>query len=228
MKKRILSALAAGSLAVTSLIALAPDASAADRTCRGTISNVTIRGNVNVPTGATCTLTNVIVMGDVKLARGSSLTATDGRVTGNIQGESAPKTIRVTRTIVNGNVQTKNATGQVYLNAARVKGDVQAERNLVEQRLYQARVGGDVQTKYMASRIDNSIIGGNIQHEEGKNSRFARNTVSGDVQVFKNRGEQRISFNKIRGNLQCKENSPRPVGGQNTVSGSKEDQCRTL
>ena len=46
--------------------------------------------------------------------------------------------------------------------------------------------------------------------------------------MFKNRNEQRISFNTVKGNLQCKENNPAPVGGQNTVHGSKEDQCRRL
>jgi len=37
-----------------------------------------------------------------------------------------------------------------------------------------------------------------------------------------------IARNQIDGNLQCKENSPRPTGGGNVVRGNKEDQCRRL
>lgn len=228
MTKKLLPTLAAVSLAATSLIAFAPDAAAADRTCRSSFTDTTVNGNVNVPIGATCTLTRVIVKGDIKVARGATLVTHDGRVTGNVQGENAPRAITLNRTIISGNVQTKNAAGQVYLNRARVTGDVQAERNKGLVRLYRAWVLGDVQTKYTFSRVELSTIGGNVQHEEGLTSRVVSNWINGDVQVFKNRGEQRISSNTIRGNLQCKENNPRPVGGNNEVRGSKEDQCRSL
>ncbi len=32
----------------------------------------------------------------------------------------------------------------------------------------------------------------------------------------------------VDGNLQCKENQPRPTGGGNIVHGNKEDQCARL
>jgi hypothetical protein len=52
--------------------------------------------------------------------------------------------------------------------------------------------------------------------------------VTGDVQFFENRGQIEIRRNWINGNLQCKENRPRPIGGRNRVGGNKEDQCRRL
>ena len=48
------------------------------------------------------------------------------------------------------------------------------------------------------------------------------------MQAFQNTGGVEIRGNRIDGNLQCKENSPAPVGGNNRVGGNKEDQCRNL
>ena len=48
------------------------------------------------------------------------------------------------------------------------------------------------------------------------------------MQAFQNTGGVEIRGNRINGNLQCKENSPRPTGGGNVVGGNKEDQCARL
>lgn len=188
--KKLFSTLAALTVAGTSLVLLAPQADASDRTCRGTIASTTIDGNVRVPSGATCTLTNVTVKGNVKVGERATLTTNGGRVVGNIQGEDGPRAISVNGTRVEGDVQTKYATGLVLVSGARVDG--------------------------------------NIQHVESAAGRFLTNRVGGDIQVFKNRGEQRIQSNVVDGNLQCKENRPAPVGGGNVVHGDKEDQCRRL
>ncbi|MGG5751809.1 hypothetical protein ACQ3I4_04185 [Zafaria sp. Z1313] len=180
-----------------------------------------------VPAGATCKLTRVIVRGDVKLGRGSTLGSYYGTVHGNIQGTTAPKNILVSRTHVKGDVQAKQASS-VHVLYARVWGNVQTERTVGTLKVFKSWVDGDIQTKYQAVHTDGTTVNGNIQHEEGRTGWIVRNSVRGDIQVFKNRGQQRVSFNIVRGNLQCKENSPRPVGGKNKVSGSKEDQCRTL
>ena len=41
-------------------------------------------------------------------------------------------------------------------------------------------------------------------------------------------GDEEFCRNVVGGNLQCKSNDPRPVGGNNRVEGNKEDQCRNL
>jgi len=46
--------------------------------------------------------------------------------------------------------------------------------------------------------------------------------------MFSNNGEITITRNRIDGGLQCKSNNPAPTGGNNTVGGNKEDQCRSL
>jgi hypothetical protein len=45
------------------------------------------------------------------------------------------------------------------------------------------------------------------------------------VQIIGNQARAEIYRNRIDGNLQCKDNRPRPVGGNNRVQGNKEDQC---
>jgi hypothetical protein len=52
--------------------------------------------------------------------------------------------------------------------------------------------------------------------------------VDSDVQFFENSGRISITANRIDGNLQCKENNPRPRGARNIVQGNKEDQCAGL
>ena len=49
-----------------------------------------------------------------------------------------------------------------------------------------------------------------------------------NVQAFQNVGGVEIRRHPIDGNLQCKANSPAPVGGRNVVGGNKEDQCKRL
>jgi hypothetical protein len=51
--------------------------------------------------------------------------------------------------------------------------------------------------------------------------------VGGNLQAFANSGGVTVIGNLIKGNLQCKENLPPPVGGGNRAS-SKEDQCAGL
>lgn len=225
--KRLATLASVTALALGSLAFVAPTAAAADRTCRGELSNIIVSGTVYVPSGATCNLTNVAVRGDVKLGTASNVRIYGRGVFGNVQGESAPGTIVIHNTRIYGNVQTKGAWS-VRITRAKVNGDVQAERNLRQLYVANAAIGGNVQTKYMPLRIESTSVGGDIQHVEGRTSFIVRNRVAGNVQVFKNRLEQRVSYNTISGNLQCKENVPRPVGGKNTVSGSKEDQCRRL
>lgn len=76
-------------------------------------------------------------------------------------------------------------------------------------------------------RRSSSRVIGDIQFDDNGSKNVARrNLVGGSVQAFQNDGGVAIFGNRIDGNLQCKENSPRPTGGGNIVGGNKEDQCR--
>jgi hypothetical protein len=114
------------------------------------------------------------------------------------------------------------------LNGTRVKGTVKVERGAT---LNASRISviGNVQAEGAAAvNVTASSVGGSVQVVQGRNSRLDRNSVKGDVQYFENRGTISITSNRIDGNLQCKENSPRPTGGGNIVQGNKEDQCARL
>jgi hypothetical protein len=48
------------------------------------------------------------------------------------------------------------------------------------------------------------------------------------IQVFFHSGGISIDSNRVDGNLQSRENCPRPTGSGDVVQGNKEDQCRRL
>jgi hypothetical protein len=112
----------------------------------------------------------------------------------------------------------------------RVIGNVQAEnaRNVVVRR--RSRIGGSVQiVQGGAARILGSRINADILFDDQRRALAANgNVIGGNLQAFRNTGGMEIRKNRIDGNLQCKENRPRPVGGGNIVQGNKEDQCRRL
>lgn len=110
-----------------------------------------------------------------------------------------------------------------------VKGTLKVERGatLTANR---ARVNGNVQSEgHRFVRVLDSRVGGSIQLVQGAGLDLRRNLVAGDVQVFSNgSGTKSIYSNRIDGNLQCKSNTPAPVGSGNIVGGNKEDQCGRL
>ena len=67
-----------------------------------------------------------------------------------------------------------------------------------------------------------------LYDDQGGKVAAIRSTVGGNIQAFQNTGGVEIRGNRVDGNLQCKENHPAPVGGNNIVDGSKEDQCSRL
>jgi hypothetical protein len=138
---------------------------------------------------------------------------------------------------------------ECVLKGTRVKGTVKVERNAVLRArkvnvignvqgesarrvnvVRGSRVGGSVQVvQGRAATVRGSRVNGNILYDD--NNGFLRvvgNVVGADVQLFQNTGGARVARNTIEGNLQCKENRPRPTGDGNKVHGSKEDQCSRL
>lgn len=221
--------LMAASLAVggLGLVTMTAAPAQADRSCSGTVKLTTINDTVQVPRNATCIMYGVTVKGDIKVAFGGTIRFSTGRIDGNVQGESSPHTLSVFKSTVDGDILGKNAR-YVKVQASTIDGNVQTERTRDGQHVVTSRVDGDVQSKYTNTRVDKNTIGGNVQHEEGRHLSLRSNRIGGDAQVFKNRYWQRIYSNRISGNLQCKENSTRPVGSGNIVGGSKEGQCRGL
>jgi hypothetical protein len=115
------------------------------------------------------------------------------------------------------------------LNGTRVRGTVKVEREAT-LRASAIRVVGNVQGENHRKVLlrNGSTVGGSVQLVQGGSATLDANRVSGDVQLFANRGAQSVTSNRIDGNLQCKENVPAPTGGGNVVQGNKEDQCARL
>jgi hypothetical protein len=133
------------------------------------------------------------------------------------------------RTQVKGTIKVES---RASLNArgVRVAGNVQAENARQVSLTHSSRIGGSVQVKQGGSaNVLNATVQGDIQYDANRSSlRVNDNRVGGSVQVIGNQGRAEIYGNTIDGNLQCKENSPRPVGGNNRVRGNKENQCSAL
>ena len=131
------------------------------------------------------------------------------RVMGTIKVE-ANATLNAEKIIVVGNVQAENALQVNILNGSRIGGSVQVKQG-------------------SGANVSDSFIDSDIQYDSNMSLlQVLRSTVGGNVQVVQNTGGVEIEENTIDGNLQCKENTPAPVGGGNIVQGSKEDQCRQL
>jgi len=132
-------------------------------------------------------------------------------------------------TRVQGNIFVRNAAS---LTAQRVTviGNIQAEGASSVAVLADSTVDGSIQLKQGgAARVENVIVNGAIQFESNNGALSAAgNQVGENIQVFENVGGITIADNIVKGNLQCKENNPAPAGGNNTVQGTKEDQCAGL
>jgi hypothetical protein len=113
------------------------------------------------------------------------------------------------------------------LNGTRVKGNIKVGdgATLIATNV---RVNGNIQAKEHAQvTVTGALtkVGGSVQLIEGGNATLTDIRVKGDIQLFENLGANSVFRNRVDGNLQCKENTPDPVGGQNLVKGNAEDEC---
>lgn len=115
------------------------------------------------------------------------------------------------------------------LNRTYAKGTVKVERGAT-LRAYAVRVVGNVQGEGHRSITVSrgSRVNGSLQAKQGGGALVEDSVFGSDVQFFSNSGTITIRRNRINGNLQCKSNTPAPVGHSNVVGGNKEDQCRRL
>ena len=121
-------------------------------------------------------------------------------------------------------------TGAVLVaTSVSITGNLQAEGAADVRVGGYSTFGGSVQiVKGGSATISRARINGDILFDENNAQVSAsNNTVGGDVQAFKNLGGVALTGNRMKGNLQCKENNPPPTGGGNKAD-SKEDQCARL
>jgi hypothetical protein len=132
------------------------------------------------------------------------------------------------RTRMNGSVVVGSGARLQAMSVA-INGNLQAEGAASVALQGYSTVGGSVQIVQGGSAtVERARINGDLQFES--NSRAisaASNTIGGSLQAFQNVGGVTLVNNRMKGNMQCKENYPAPTGSGN-VSPSKEDQCARL
>lgn len=119
-------------------------------------------------------------------------------------------TLMATSVSINGNIQAEGAAAVSVLGRSMIGGSIQAVQ------------GGSVTVQ--GARITADILVDEIRGAIDVRS----NNLGGNLQVFQNTGGVTLVRNTLlKGNLQCKENVPAPVGSGNRAA-SKEDQCARL
>jgi hypothetical protein len=138
-------------------------------------------------------------------------------------------TCKLIGTRIKGTIKVEN-NARLTARKIIVIGNVQAENARQVNILERSRVGGSVQVKQGGgANVYDSFVDSDIQYDTNRAYvRALRNDVGGNVQVVSNTRGAAIRRNVIDGNLQCKQNFPAPIGGNNVVGGSKEDQCSRL
>ncbi len=145
-------------------------------------------------------------------------------------------TCRIRLSTVEGNIVV-TTNGDLLVQGSRIKGSVQSEgakriRLLPDpdtgrETVVEGNVQIDNTVAGLTSVISDAKVDGSIQYKQNAAPlNLFGNEVGSDVQVFENTALVRIRDNTIKGNLQCKQNTPRPRnGGGNVVHGNAEDQC---
>lgn len=190
--------------------------------------DIDVDGNIQGEYAKKIVLRRSNVEGDVQATKTKVVKVAKSYVDGDVQADYAKRVV-VRGSKVEGNIQVKK-TRFLKVKRSGVEGDVQAEY-VRKVMVLRSRVYGNTQVDHAKLvRLMGNYVGGDIQVDKSffshKDSFVNRNKVEGNVQVFDNRVRFAIYGNRIFGDLQCKDNYPRPVGGNNMVEGDKEDQCR--
>jgi hypothetical protein len=162
------------------------------------------RGNVVVPSGASCLIFRADVDGNVKVEPGGRLQVLFSTIRGSIQSDGG-RSVSVFGdptgpSNVHGNITVKNAPAPALasdfhtVRGTTIKGSVQFEEN-------------KVRVEVVANVVLLSVT---------------PNAAEGNMQFYKNTGTGQVSGNTIAGNLQCKDNVPPFVASANVVGGNTE------
>jgi hypothetical protein len=161
------------------------------------------RGNVVVPSGATCIIFRADVDGNVRVEPGGRLQVLFSTIRGSIQSDGG-RMVHVFgdptgASTVHGDITVKNAPVSSDFHTLRgttIKGNVQFEENKVRIEV-----------------IANVLL---------LPPSVTPNAAEGNMQFYKNTGTGHVSGNTIAGNLQCKDNVPPFVAFGNVVGGNTE------
>lgn len=219
--RRLIALLVALTSALVVLV-VAPGAAADDTQCSATLTGT--YDNVVVPPGQSCILVGATVLGNVKALEDSRLLVFTGtNVRGNVEGDKADlvqvvdSTVREDITIKEGGPAAAPASGffcLVFPNPATPCEVLVANSTIENGNVHVEKMRGD--TLVVGNGLLSlSPIRGNVLMYENFTPAdqfldVTFNTVSQNVQVYKNRGPggKFVTSNTVRENLQCFENDP--------------------
>jgi hypothetical protein len=242
MKRTLLLIVALATTAVA--LASAPVAQGDENVkCTATVTGV-VRGNVTVPTGATCTIIAAVIYGNVIVKPNAEVHVVNSTVYGNIEGDrfreiDVQETIMLPLPLVapselRGNVIGKDGGKFSVRDSDLETGNIQLENSVGEVDIRRNTVGGDIQV--VKNRTGSNLIqirrndATDIQFYENTTVRYeiiANNQMGGrNLQVYKN---THVTSAQVSGNggesVQCFDNAgPLFVGGPNTAE-KREGQC---
>jgi hypothetical protein len=190
--------------------------------CTGTMTG-TIRGNVTVPMGKTCSLQTAVVTGNMRAQAGSSLAVLgDVTVKGNIVG--APSTVQIYSRPPHGpNTITGNVTGGQMICGAVMRGNVTMSRNSILLALGGTESGAACRNLGGGNKITGNVI---VSDNAPSFFRVADNQVRGNVIIRGTSGTatKRVLNNSIRGVLVCRDNK-QPFVTSGNVATISVGQC---
>jgi hypothetical protein len=169
-------------VALTAALLFSSPASAEERTCRGSLGEITV-DNLRVPQDARCELNGTRIQGTLKVERAATLVAREIRVIGNVQGENARR-VAVRASRVGGSVQVVQG-GSALVRGTRIKQDILYDEN-------RARV-----------KSINNVLDGSIQVFQNRGGvRIVGNNVDGNLQCKGNNPRPTGGNNVVQGNKQ--------------------------
>jgi hypothetical protein len=215
------------------------DNDAAD--CNGTATGLTIRGDLNVPSGASCQLINSTVRGDVKVRTGSYFEAQNSTIRGDVKGRKSQTVFIQGGSTVKGNVDTER-TSQVFLFGSTVAGNVDVYRADAQVNVCGITVQGGIEVTRSGPDIligdpltegcaGNVVKRGSIAVKDNWTDVeliIRGNTISrGDLSVKRNAGpsDKFVQDNKGGDVLTCRSNEAPFAASGNTGWHKKFGQC---
>jgi hypothetical protein len=227
------------SIAVLSVLAATSTAGAADYTCNGTLTGVTLK-TVVVPNNGACTLVGSTVKGDVKVLANAYFEANATSIQGNVKGDQA-LTIYLHDGSTVGKSVKANKTAQVFLYDGSVHGSVQVQSYTgsgqvqvcgmtVDGNVKVQKTGTDILVGDVAAACGGNTIDGNVDVTNNVTDVelvVSDNTINGKLTVSKNTGlaDKLVQLNTGGKKLMCLSNAAPFVGSPNSGFEDADGQC---
>jgi hypothetical protein len=193
-----------------------------DFICTGEIIGATIDADLIVPEDAFCIIIGTTVKGGVTAVPNAiGFHAHDSRIRDAVYGDRPQLDIRVLDTLVGGDVTVlETHPGTVgAICRSDIGGDVELRGNGGGMYLGDTGFGG---VCFAPDAIHGNLV---LAHNTGTIN-VREEFVDGHVFVHGNRGDVRLTYNHIEGDLLCGLNRPAPFVEENRVHGVTTRPCR--